>query len=221
MPNTARTIVLGSRSPRRLELLRLLVPAEQILVLPPTTTDEAGFEQLHDWPAIEERLLHIARAKCDDVLQQLNSPSPDPRADDIAAIITADTVIVAEDSKGRPIVLGQPPEDDSWPQTVRRWFHDYYAGKTHIAATGLCVATSSRQRAERVVKSGVTFCDDVDRWLNWYIATGEPRGKAGGYALQGAGGLFVTRVEGSQSNVVGLPLRELLELFESLSIDVR
>jgi septum formation protein len=53
---------------------------------------------------------------------------------------------------------------------------------------------------------------DVEPWLDWYIATGEPQGKAGGYAVQGAGSVFVTKIEGSYSNVVGLPLEETLAL---------
>ena len=70
------------------------------------------------------------------------------------------------------------------------------------------------------MKSEVTFRADSERWIDWYLATGEPKGKAGGYAIQGAGSIFVARVEGSLSNVVGLPLRELWEIFDELGIDV-
>ena len=59
---------------------------------------------------------------------------------------------------------------------------------------------------------------DLERRLDWYVSTGEPRGKAGGYAIQGAGSLFVTQVQGSVSNVVGLPLEALVEVFEELGI---
>ena len=54
--------------------------------------------------------------------------------------------------------------------------------------------------------------------MNWYLLTGEPRGKAGGYALQGAGSVFIEKVEGSLSNVVGLPLEALLELFAEVDL---
>ena len=117
--------MLGSRSPRRLELLQQIVPAEAIEVLPPSSSVEAGFEGLADWPAVEGRLLEIARGKCADVLDQLSARRADPRR----IVITADTIVVVRGNGGRLVVLGQPPEDASWPEVVRRWFLDYYAGK--------------------------------------------------------------------------------------------
>jgi septum formation protein len=200
--------VLGSRSPRRLALLRQIVPADAIEVVPPRRADEADFAGLSAWPDIECRLEEIVRVKCDDVLDQLKTRPPDPAR----TVITADTIVVVRGSDDRLCVLGQPPDDPSWPDVVRRWFREHYAGQTHTVATQLCVAQLSRPAVYRVVKSSVTFYDEVDRWLEWYLATGEPRGKAGGYALQEAGSVFVSRVEGSLSNIVGLPLRELHEI---------
>ncbi len=215
-PSTSK-VILGSRSPRRLELLGHLVPRERIEVVPPASADEAGFSGIDGWPDLERRLTEIADAKCDDVLDQVASQADDDS--EIAAVITADTIIVATAADGRPVVLGQPPTDESYAETVRGWFQDFYSGRTHTAATGMCVAVPGGQKMRRLVRSEVTFRDDVDRWIDWYLATGEPRGKAGGYALQGAGGLFVANVAGSISNVVGLPLRELLDVFEELQID--
>jgi septum formation protein len=127
-------------------------------------------------------------------------------------VIAADTVVIV-DRGGELHVLGQPPDDASWQETVRRWFLEDFAGKTHLVATALVLeAVDTGNRMSRVVTSRVTFTEDVDRWLDWYLATDESRGKAGGYALQGAGSVFVSKVEGSLSNVVGLPLAELLEL---------
>ena len=65
------------------------------------------------------------------------------------------------------------------------------------------------------------FIADVEKHLEWYIETGEPRGKAGGYAIQGAGSIFVSQVTGSLTNVIGLPLEALLSAFEELEIDVQ
>ncbi len=203
--------MLGSRSPRRLELLQQIVPAEAIEVLPPSSSVEAGFEGLADWPAVEGRLLEIARGKCADVLDQLSARRADPRR----IVITADTIVVVRGNGGRLVVLGQPPEDASWPEVVRRWFLDYYAGQTHEVATAFCVAQAGMPPVERIVRSAVTFHDDVTRQLDWYLATGDPRGKAGGYAVQGAGGIFISRIDGSLSNVVGLPLRELVEVLST------
>jgi septum formation protein len=80
------------------------------------------------------------------------------------------------------------------------------------------VTTPDGRRAERLVESKVTFRPDVEPWLNWYLLTGEPKGKAGGYALQGAASVFITKVEGSLSNVVGLPLEATMELFSEVSL---
>lgn len=189
--------------------MELIVPADRLRVLPPLSADEPGFDDAHDLPAIFALMQRIAREKCDDVRAQLQAESNPGHA----VIVTADTTIIAEDSHGRPIVLGQPPDDDTYAETVRGWFRDCFAGKTHIAATALCVAALNGRIIERIVESQVTFRGDVDRWLEWYLATGEPRGKAGGYAIQGAGSLFVERVEGSLSNVIGLPLEALMEVF--------
>jgi len=82
----------------------------------------------------------------------------------------------------------------------------------------LCVRGPDGPTAERIVATEVTFIADVDKHLDWYIGTGEPRGKAGGYAIQGAGSIFITRVVGSLSNVIGLPLEALLEIFEEFQI---
>jgi nucleoside triphosphate pyrophosphatase len=228
MVNDKQRIILGSRSPRRLELLRLIVPPERIAVVPPASADEPDFEDARDWPAIERRLVEIARLKCDDVRRQVGG-------DGFAAIVTADTVIVATDADGHPIVLGQPPENvveaasfrtdagsvghvDDWERVVAEWFEDYLLGKDHVAASAVCVESANRQQRECVVKTRVRFDASAKRWLDWYLGTGEPRGKAGGYAIQGAGGIFVSEVEGSLSNVVGLPVREVLEMLEELGI---
>ncbi|HEX6984486.1 MAG TPA: Maf family protein, partial [Planctomycetaceae bacterium] len=202
------SFVLASRSPRRLELLALVVPRDRIRVVPPASPDEAGFDGLRTRRGIETRLLAIAAAKCDDVLSQLGGEAGR------SIVIAADTVIVAGEADGELVPLGQPPEPD-WRETTRGWFLDYYAGRTHLALTGLCVA-GPRGRRETVVATRVAFRPDVAAYLDWYLATGEPRGKAGGYAIQGAGSLFVDRVEGSLTNVVGLPLRELLDVLREL-----
>ncbi len=200
-------LILGSRSPRRRELLEMLVAPGLIDVRPPRSSDELGFEGLTSWLDIAQQLQRIAREKNDDVLSQISS------SDDSQLVLTADTVIVASDALGSYRVLGQPPRDDSWREVVRGWFRDLYAGRSHIAATAICLTDQrTGRRLERIVQSHVWVRDDVEPLLDWYLATEEPRGKAGGYALQGFGSVFVTRVEGSITNVVGLPLDALVEL---------
>jgi septum formation protein len=212
---TGSQIVLGSRSPRRLELLRLIVDPMRIVVVAPRTVEEAGFDGLSTQPGIEARLLDIARTKSADVLEQIRQGSAGIASDRVGAVITADTVIVASDGSGRLAVLGQPPGDDTWRETVRSWFRDYLLGRTHVAATAVCVSTLSGAAYERVAATEVTFHDESAERVEWYVNTGEPHGKAGGYALQGAGSVFVSHIVGSPSNVVGLPLRETLELLQA------
>jgi len=83
--------------------------------------------------------------------------------------------------------------------------------QTHEVHTGVAVRTGGRT-ATRVVTTFVTMVTMAEADIAWYVGTGEPLDKAGAYALQGAGGLLVRSVEGSSSNVVGLPLAELAEL---------
>ena len=214
---SASRLILGSRSPRRCELLELLVSPELIDVRPPLSSDELGFEGLTSWLEIAQRLQRIAREKNDDVLSQLS-----PQSVDAGLVLTADTVIVASDADAQFHVLGQPPADESWRDIVRGWFRDLYAGRSHIAATAVCLTERlSGRRLERIVQSHVWVRDDVEPLLDWYLATDEPRGKAGGYALQGLGSVFVTRVEGSITNVVGLPLEALVELLPQLGWTLR
>jgi len=200
-------VILASRSPRRRELLACLIPAERITVLPPRSPHEAGFDGLADWPSIESQLAAIARDKCDDVCAQL--------AEDHAefdAVIAADTVIVGQSDDGQLTALGQPPETDQWQSVVKGWFRRYYLEKTHHAATAVCVQFPDGRRDERIVKTAVSMAAASDRLLDWYLTTGEPRGKAGGYAIQGAGSMFVSAIEGSLSNVIGLPLEAVQSL---------
>jgi septum formation protein len=81
-----------------------------------------------------------------------------------------------------------------------------------MALTAVCLRTPDGTQHEIVARSEVTFRAADEAWLDWYLATGESRGKAGGYGLQGAADVFVERIVGSPSNVVGLPLRETAEL---------
>lgn len=211
-------IVLASRSPRRFELLSTLVPSAQILVQPPPSAEEMGFDGLHDFIAIEQRILEIAEAKHHSVqalLQQQGRP--------YLAIIAGDTTIVAFDSNKQPVVIGQPPETPDRFDLVRKWFRDYYSEREHCVLTGVFLSACHGKKAESrgfVVQSRV-HCHSIDeRTLEWYLSTSEPWGKAGGYGIQGAGSIFVDQIQGSLSNVIGLPLREVQQALWELEIDV-
>ena len=212
MAKFPQTFILGSRSPRRSELLQQLFPQASIEVLPPATHQEPGFNGLHQWEAIEDRLKITAQGKSNDVLSQL------VKRDDVfarqATVICADTVIVVPLADNLFTVLEQPTEDSHWKDSVRQWFTDYYIGKSHFALTAICIDFPDGIRRESITKTKVKFHAEGQQWLDWYLETDEPRGKAGGYALQGAGSVFISEVEGSLSNVIGLPQRELLQLLQ-------
>ncbi|MFG0333404.1 MAG: Maf family protein, partial [Maioricimonas sp. JB049] len=134
MMHPARMIVLGSRSPRRRELLEYLVSPERVVVRPPRHHGEPGFEGLTTLEQIEIRLTEIVERKMQDVADQLregNAATIGFTAD-WGAILTADTVIAGSEEGGQLTVLGQPPEDDAvWHDVVRDWFERYLLGRTH------------------------------------------------------------------------------------------
>lgn len=204
-------IVLGSRSPQRLSLLRQLLPDADIRVVPAPSEDEAGFDDCRSMEAIVTRLRQIARTKAEAVRSILpTTPVPD-------LILTGDTVIVGRDADGTPHPLGKPPEQD--PQaTVRAWFEQLYAGREHLAATAVCLIPATGVPDEFVVQTRVEMEIPSREMLDWYLTTEDAIGKAGGYGLQTLGNLFITRIEGSVSNVIGLPLTETWQAFHRLGL---
>ena len=229
-------IVLASRSPRRRALLGMILPPGRLRTLVPPDPAEEPLDGLTTWRAIEAGLLRIADAKRDAVLARIAAGDRADDAPDEAlagrwdAVIAADTAVVAGPGSGRPedgalTVLGQPPADD-WERTVRRWFRAHYIGRTHIAATAVSVAAPAAgggpvRAAHAVIRSRVTVRADAERHLDRLFAAGEPVGRAGGLAIAGLfGALLVERVDGSLSNVSGLPLRETLDLLAGLGVDL-
>ena len=219
-------IVVGSRSPRRLDLLKAALPDREFVVCPPLTADEPGFDDVTTVAGFESRITEIVAAKLDDVLSQLgigDGAVPGQFDSDAFAVICADTTVIVTDDAGRRLSLGQPPEAGDWRAVVAGWFRDYLAGRTHTVMSGVSVVRCRRSTGEtvvlnRVCSTQVTMRSDLDGWLDWYLKTGEPLGKAGGYAIQGAGSVFVTKLEGSYSNVVGLPLEDTLAMLCELEI---
>lgn len=208
--------VLGSRSSRRRELLELLIPGDQIMIVPPQVAEEAGFERITDWEGIETQLAKIVHEKSDDVRDQLSSRNLPQDLADILGIVCADTEIVVQDSDSEELrVLGQPPTD-GWEQTVTEWFEKYLTGRTHWAVSYVAITTLRGKRISKCVKTAVTFSADANHWLENYLKTEESLGKAGGYGLQAGGSLFVENIDGSPSNVIGLPLKETAQALEEL-----
>ena len=248
--DAADLVVLASRSPRRRALLELIVPPARLRTLAPADPAEESLGGLSSWRQIEAGMLRIAAAKRDAVLAQIaaGDRAAETGANDgeelagrWCAVIAADTAVIVGDADRGPgdgdlTVLGKPPADD-WERTVRRWFRTHYVGRTHVAATAISVAARGPGAAqtvgkrpgvahpvhfaEAVVRTRVTVRADVERHLDRLIAAAEPPGRAGGVAIAGLfGALLVERVDGSLSNVSGLPLRETLGLLAGLGVDL-
>ena len=177
-------LVLASQSPRRRELLAQLGVALEVR---PAHADETV---LSGEPA-RDYVLRVAREKARTVAGEI--------------VLAADTAVVL-----RGEVLGKPSD----AADARRMLA-MLSGTRHEVMTAVCVrrnAAALGVELDAVVSTTVRFRGLTTPEIDWYVATGEPLDKAGAYALQGAGGAFVLSVEGSVSNVVGLPLAETAEL---------
>ncbi|HBN75366.1 MAG TPA: hypothetical protein DD473_06025 [Planctomycetaceae bacterium] len=203
---SGKTIILGSRSPQRRELLERLYPEARIEILPPDDPDELSFEGIHSLEGIHQQIQRISRLKNETVARQCKGQKYD-------YLLTADTVIVVEPTNNHYLVLGQPPEMD-YAATVKFWFGNYYLGKSHQAISAVTIRNRNQRIFEKLVTTTVQMQQASSTLVDWYLQTDEPRGKAGGYAIQGLGNIFVSQISGSLSNVVGLPMFETQELFE-------
>lgn len=194
----------------------MIAAPERLVVLPPRNADEPGFDGLNTMSEFESRCHEIVELKRQDVIDQLVVGAASNRP---CVVVCADTTVIVEDARGSFLALGQPDVTAGWENEVRGWFRDYLAGRTHSVLSAVSVSLLDETGFVRKIltqscETRVTMRDDVELWLDWYIATGEPLGKAGGYAIQGAGSVMVTKVEGSFSNVVGLPIENTCEMLK-------
>jgi septum formation protein len=187
---TPAPLLLASSSPRRLELLRQ-VGIEPARIDVPEVDETPGKRELPRAYA-----LRMAEAKATAVL---------PRAEG-HFVVAADTVVAC----GRRIL---PKADTS---DVAEHCLDLLSGRRHRVYGGVCVIAPDRRRSLRVVLTQVRFkrLDVIER--RHYLASGEWLGKAGGYAIQGLAAAFIPAINGSYSNVVGLPLAEALAMLTGL-----
>lgn len=198
--------ILGSRSPRRLELLKAFDPRGDIRAVPPRSPDEMEFEGLHHWDEIVERSLLIAQTKYDDVWEQVARENLEN-----TLILCGDTTVLCETELGSWLAIGQPPVDDPQHQVLRKWLGQFLANRTHRVLSSCVLRLASGELRQGSIVTNVTFRSDVEQWLDWYVSLKESAGRAGGYAIQGVGSIFVNKIEGSLTNVIGLPLELLAE----------
>ena len=188
-------LVLASASPRRRDLLQRA--GLHFEVMPSDVPEET---RAGEHPrALVERL---AAEKAAAVRSRLPER---PRR----LVLGSDTVVVLGDQ-----ILGKPRDAEEALAMLLR-----LSGRTHSVWTGVAVfATDSATPGVRSVESQVTLRAAAEAELRAYVATGEPLDKAGAYALQGEGRRFVSRIEGSESNVIGLPLEETLVLLAAAGL---
>ncbi len=194
-PQDARDLVLASSSPRRRELLR-----------------KAGVRFAVQIPDVDERR-HPGEAP-QRMAQRLavdKARAVAPHVDARACVLASDTIVVIDGD-----VLGKPDDADHAAEMLRR-----IAGRTHTVYSGWAalVRETGALRAG-VEASEVTLREVSQDEAHAYAASGEPLDKAGAYALQGDGGRFVRSVEGSRSNVIGLPLEAVLPVLRELGVAV-
>jgi septum formation protein len=126
-----------------------------------------------------------------------------------AVVIGADTTVVV---RGR--ALAKPVDKEDARRMLR-----LLSGRWHNVLTGVCICVGSRRRA-RVESTRVRISRLKEAEIEWYVATGEPADKAGGYAVQGLASRFIRGIEGSYSNVVGLPISSVYNLLKELGCDI-
>ncbi len=187
-------LVLASGSPRRLALINQ-AGIEPDLLLPADVNETPKRGELPRSCATR-----LARAKADAALVAVRSDE-DLKG---AFILAADTVVAV----GRRILPKAELLDEA-AQCLR-----LLSGRNHRVFTGICLVTPREGFRQRLVETKVRFKRLSDQDIEAYLASGEWRGKAGGYAIQGLAGTFVVKMVGSYTNVVGLPLYETAALLE-------
>jgi septum formation protein len=188
-------LVLASASPRRAELLGSVGLEFDVL---PADIDESTLPG----EAPSDYVARLSNEKACVVAGRIGGG---------AVVVAADTTV---DIDGR--ILEKPLDE----QDARRML-GLLSGRTHLVHTGVTAVgppgdgAGEDRSSTIVVETAVRFVELNDRAIDWYIETGEPFGKAGGYGIQGAAGAFVERIDGSVTNVIGLPLAETLALIRA------
>jgi septum formation protein len=183
-------LILASSSPRRAELLQA---AGIDFTIRAAGLDETlrPDESPHDYVA------RLSREKARAVI----------RGDELA--LGADTIVVINKE-----IIGKPADAEEAGQILRA-----LSGQWHEVLTGVTLARADRVLSA-VSSTRVKFAELSDAEIEWYVSTGEPMDKAGAYAIQGHASLFVESIEGSYSNVVGLPMRLTYQLAREMGVEL-
>ncbi|MBI1215360.1 MAG: septum formation protein Maf [Alphaproteobacteria bacterium] len=184
----APLLILASASPRRLELLKQIgIAPHEVL---PADIDETPLK--NELPAAYARRIATEKAA------KIAAARPD------ALVLAADTVVAL----GRRIL----PKAETEQQA--RDCLALMSGRRHRVITGVCVAAPQKKPRTRLITSVVQFKRLADTEVAAYLNSGEWKGKAGGYAIQGLAARYISFISGSYSNIVGLPLHETAKMLE-------
>lgn len=192
MQNSEKRLALASSSPRRKQLLEEIGLKFDIF---PADIDE----DIKEGESPEEHTLRLAEKKAKTVAQKVKN----------GWIIGADTIVFIDNR-----ILGKPSDIHEAKEMLL-----LLSGRYHKVATAFCFFNAATgENVKRVVDSRVKIKNLTNKEIEDYLKTGEPLGKAGAYAVQGIGGFMVEKIEGSYTNVVGLPMEELKKVLEETGI---
>jgi septum formation protein len=183
-------LVLASSSPRRAEILTAVGWPFEALVGGIDESREPGEDAV-------KYVKRLARGKAEAVGAKLTS----------GLVLGADTIVLVDRE-----ILGQPRDDEDAKRMLK-----LLSGKWHEVLTGVALLRVKQERV--LVEHQVTrvrFSAMTDDEIDWYVSTGEPRGKAGAYGVQGRAALFIEEIQGEYFNIVGLPIRLVYKLAEKL-----
>ncbi len=182
-------LILASGSPRRAEILAAVGWSFEVVI--------SGIDETlrpNEDPA--DYVQRLAREKAEAVASKCQS----------GLILAADTTVVVDHQ-----LLGQPQDDDDAGRMLK-----LISGKWHEVLTGVALLRASGEATVGVEVTRVRFAELSQSEIDWYVSTGEPRGKAGAYGIQGKAALFIEEIEGDYFNIVGLPIRLVYEMIQRI-----
>jgi septum formation protein len=186
-------LILASASPRRRELLELVRFTFEV--------ESSAIEELQRQGEAPETYV---RRLAEDKAREVASRHPD------AWIIAADTIVYIDGT-----ILEKPADHDDAVRMLTT-----ISGRVHEVFTGLTLCNRAVDRSyTKVVTTRVKMLSLSPEEVEWYASTGEPMDKAGAYAVQGIGAMFIESIEGSYTNVVGLPLAELFTMMKTAGLE--
>lgn len=204
-----KALILASLSPRRRDLLRQSGLSLEVI---PSRAEEL----ILSGECPQQAVARLAEIKAQEVALRYKE----------RFVIAADTMVVLPDeseklphfdlskAEGRYKMLGKPLSDEEAAGMLR-----LLSGRTHLVISAFCIINiNSSLKVIRVVESAVKFRKLSEQEIEAYVRSGEPRDKAGAYAVQGIGAMFIERINGSYTNVVGLPLAEVIEELSKLGV---